>query len=144
MPVCLGLAGSVEACICCFLWFSVWFSLPCFFLLWFFPFPCCLLLGFVYLCFLLGGFALFSVLGFSSPVLTPRFPSYISLLFLLFAVCFVFWVSSRWLGFCLGLLFSRVGFFFAVGSGFSLASTFGYELAGVLLCSVSLAHSRTL
>ena len=95
-----------------FFWFSVWFSLPCFFLLWFFPLSllptagvCIFVVSAGWFCFVICLRVWFSRACSPLPVL------YFYTLSPFSSSVFVFWVSFRWIGFCLGLLFSRVGFF---------------------------------
>ena len=95
-----------------FFWFSVWFSLFCFFLLWLFPLSllptagvCIFVVSAGWFCFVLCLGVWFSRAYSPIPVL------YFSTLYPFSSSVFVFWVSFRWVGFCLGLLFSRVGFF---------------------------------
>ena len=113
MPVCLGLAGSVGTCIC---WFSFGSRFGFLYLVssCFGSFPlsllptagvCIFVVSAGWFCFVICLRVWFSRAYSPLPVL------YFYTLYPFSSSVFVFWVSFRWIGFCLGLLFSRVGFF---------------------------------
>ena len=75
-------------------------------------FPCCLTAGVCIFVFSAGWFCFVICLRvWFSRACSPLPVLYFYTLSPFSSSVFVFWVSFRWIGFCLGLLFSRVGFF---------------------------------